>query len=105
MKLNSMCTDGAPAMLGIKSGFTTLVKTIAPQSIGIYCFLHLHALAARTLPQSFNSVMNDIIAMVNFIKGSSLNYGIFKNFCNELGAKHYSSSIIQKLDGSLEDWF
>ena len=36
-KLGSICTDGAPAMLGNKSGFCTLVKRLAPHVTVIHC--------------------------------------------------------------------
>lgn len=48
-KLGSICTDGAPAMLGNTSGFATLVKKEIPQVIITHCFLHRQALASRTL--------------------------------------------------------
>ncbi|XP_035227366.1 protein ZBED8-like [Stegodyphus dumicola] len=37
-KLHSLCTDGAPAMLGNKSGFAHLVKKEAPNVIVTHCF-------------------------------------------------------------------
>ncbi|KAI6656166.1 hypothetical protein LOD99_1510 [Oopsacas minuta] len=44
-KLGSLCTDGAPAMLGNKLGFAALVKKKAPNVTVTHCFLHQHALA------------------------------------------------------------
>ena len=47
-----LCTDGAPAMLGNKSGFASLVKKEIPHITVTHCKLHRHALAAESLPQS-----------------------------------------------------
>ena len=44
----SLCTDGAPVMFGVRSGFTTLVETDAPDIISTHCALHREALAAKT---------------------------------------------------------
>jgi hypothetical protein len=49
-KLHTLCTGGAPAMLGNTSGFATLVKKEAPHIIITHCFLHRHAMATKTLP-------------------------------------------------------
>ena len=48
--LCGVCTDGAPAMLGAKSGFQTLVKNKAPNLLTTHCFIHWKALASKTLP-------------------------------------------------------
>ena len=34
--VGSLCTDGAPSILGAKSGFTTLVKKCAPHIISTH---------------------------------------------------------------------
>ena len=51
-KIGSLCTDGAPAMLGKTSGFPALVKKEAPQVNVTHCFLHRYALASKTLPEN-----------------------------------------------------
>ena len=33
-------TDGAPSMLGRKSGFTTYVKTVSSNATIVHCFIH-----------------------------------------------------------------
>jgi hypothetical protein len=48
--LSSLCTDGAPAVLGKSSGFTALIKKEIPEIIITHCFLYRHALASKTLP-------------------------------------------------------
>ena len=39
-KLGSVCTDGAPAMLGVQSGFLALVKQKNPNYFGMHCIIH-----------------------------------------------------------------
>ena len=87
-KLLSICTDGAPAMLGNTSGFTSLVKKEAPQISVHHCFLHKHALAAKTLPIYLSSILSTSVKVVNFIRARALNHRIFKSFCEAVGAEH-----------------
>ena len=48
-RIGSICTDGAPAMLGSRSGFAALMRKEIPNLKITHCFLHRHALAAKTL--------------------------------------------------------
>ena len=48
-KLVHACTDGAPAMLGAKSGFTKLLKQKHPKVVTLHCIIHQEALASRTM--------------------------------------------------------
>nr|CAB3267858.1 zinc finger BED domain-containing protein 5-like [Phallusia mammillata] len=43
--LCAVCTDGAPAMLGSKSGFRALVQRKVPNVMFTHCFIHREALA------------------------------------------------------------
>lgn len=40
-KLIGVCTDGAPSMLGSRSGYVQLVKEKNAEVTGIHCFMHL----------------------------------------------------------------
>ena len=86
--VGSICTDGAPAMMGVKSGFTSLVKKKAPHVISTHCVLHRYALASKTLPPTLKIVMDKIIQTVNFIRARALNHRLFKAFCEEMGSEH-----------------
>ena len=86
--VGSICTDGAPSMLGAKSGFTTLVKKRAPHIISIHCALHRHALASKTLPEYLKAVLKHVIEYVNFIRARPLNHRLFKVLCDQMGSKH-----------------
>ncbi|CAM1298524.1 Uncharacterised protein r2_g811 [Pycnogonum litorale] len=82
------CTDGAPAMLGAKSGFQTLVKRLSPGVSGIHCMIHRQALASKTLPNALATVLDETVQIVNFIKGGGLNSRLFKKLCGDMDADH-----------------
>ena len=86
--LTGVCTDGAPGMLGSKSGFATLVKKKNPDITNIHCMIHREALASKTLPINMKSVLQTLIKMVNFIKKSALNTRVFRLLCQELNSNH-----------------
>ncbi|XP_068234222.1 zinc finger BED domain-containing protein 5-like [Palaemon carinicauda] len=83
-----VCTDGAPAMLGSKSGFQSRVKKLAPQAKGIHCMIHRYALASKTLPASLQEVLQSVIKIVNYIKTKALNTRLFKELCKDMNADH-----------------
>src|SRR6218665_282241 len=74
-----VCTDGAPAMLGCRSGFQTLVKQKSPNIVG--CTIHRQALMVKTMPDEFKNVLNEVITAVNFIKSNALNSRLFSQLC------------------------
>ena len=78
-----VCTDGAPAMLGCRSGFQTLVKEKSPNAIGTHCILHRQALMVKTIPDKLSCVLTTVIKAVNFIKANALN-------------SHFFSRIVQR---------
>lgn len=87
-QLCGVCTDGAPAMLGSRSGFVTLLKTKSPQATSVHCMIHRQALASRTLPPSLNLTLDAVIKTVNYIKKSALNTRLFRKLCNDMDADH-----------------
>ena len=89
-KLGRVCTDGAPAKLGVRSGFLALVKQKNPNVIGMHCIIHREALALRTMPQSLKQTLDYAIKVVNYIKSSALNVRLFGKLCHDLGAEYES---------------
>ena len=85
---SSICTDGAPAMLGSRKGFTARVKEINPNVMTSHCFVHQENLASHRLSTELGNVMQDVIHIVNFIKSKSLNSRLFGKLCENLNAEH-----------------
>lgn len=71
-----ICTDGAAAMTGRISGLIAQVKKVAPVSFTGKCWL----------AEKLNSVLNDAIKVINYIKANSLNSCLFEQFCEEMDA-------------------
>ena len=63
----AICSDGAPAMLGQKSGFGALVKADAPHITVTHCLLHRHALATKTFPPKLAEVLTIVMEHVNYV--------------------------------------
>lgn len=87
-KCIAICSDGAKAMTGAKSGFIARLKEQMPNACWMHCFLHRQALAAKTLPQEYSQVLNIIINIVNSIKGKALQTRLFRIICEDMGALH-----------------
>lgn len=88
IKLIGVCTDGAPSMIGCRSGFVTLLKEKNPAILSTHCMIHRQALAAKTLPDEMNSVLKLAIKVVNYIKHSAVNTRLFAALCDDLSAAH-----------------
>ena len=82
--MGSVCTDGAPVMIGHRSGFVALMKQVAPHIVTNHYAIHKYALACKTLLLELKSVLDSVVKAVNFIRGR---VG-FKAFCDDLGKEH-----------------
>ena len=87
-KLFGVCTDGAPAMLGCRSGFITRVKQKNPGAVGTHCVIHREALASKTLPAAMKNKLAIVIRIVNFIKSSAVNSRLFSQRCKQMDSNH-----------------
>ena len=87
-KLVGVCTDGAPAMLGCRSGFITRVKQKNPDTVGTHCVIHREALASKTLPAAMKNKLAIVIRIVNFIKSSAVNSRLFSQLCKQMDFNH-----------------
>ena len=83
-----MCTDGAPDVLGCRSGFVALLKEMNPYLVIIYCILQQYALMSKTLSDNLKKVMDSAVHIVNFIRGRATNHRRFKRICEEMGTEH-----------------
>lgn len=80
----SVCTDGAPSMLGKHKGFAALVLEVNSSVIVIHCMIHREALMAKVLPEDLQEVMDQVVKMVNFIKSNALRSRIFASLCEAM---------------------
>jgi len=85
-KLVGICTD----MMGVRSRFQALVKQVTPQVLSYHCLIHRYALAVKTLPPELLSTLNDIVKILNHVRGNATNTRLFKVLCDEVGAKFNS---------------
>ena len=76
-KLIGCTTDGAPSMLGSKSGFTTYVETVLSNATIVHCFIHKFVLCAKMLPEKMLLCLKRVIKLVNFAKTSAVNTRLF----------------------------
>ncbi|CAI5671583.1 SCAN domain-containing protein 3 [Oreochromis niloticus] len=83
-----ICTDGAAAMTGRLSGLTTRIKEVAPECESTHCVIHREMLASRKIPPELNSVLNDVVGVINHIKAHALNSRLFEQLCEEMNAEH-----------------
>ncbi len=92
-----VCTDGAPAMLGSKSGFHLHVKEVAPNAKGVHCMIHRFALASKTLPDELCKILEAVVKCVNFVKAEALNSRLFQNLCRDINSEHEALFVYSKV--------
>ncbi len=85
--IGSVCTDGAAAMLGCKSGLVALLKQQIPRLQSTHCFLHRYALISKTLPVNLKHGHDISVKIINLIKNQPLNCRLFKALCSEYESK------------------
>ena len=82
--ISAVCTDGAPAMIGCKSGLRGLSKSDAPHIAFTHCVLHRYTLVSKTLSSLLADVLKIVVETVNFVRGRALNHRIFMQLCEEM---------------------
>lgn len=66
-KLISVCTDGAPSMLGIHKGFVArLCEQEKRPILSFHCIVHQEALCAQSSGEDLREVMSLVVRIVNF---------------------------------------
>ena len=83
-------TDGAPSMLGSRSGFQSYVKAFSPNVTSVRCFIHKFALCTKVLHAQLLACLKQVVKIKNFVKASALNIRYFKQLCEDLGSEHTS---------------
>ncbi|XP_064410162.1 SCAN domain-containing protein 3-like [Latimeria chalumnae] len=87
-KYVGICTDGAAAMTGKRSGVVARVREVAPNVTATHCILHRQALALKEMNEELHDVLNSVIKIVNFVKSNPFNSRLFSALCAEMGAGH-----------------
>ena len=81
-----VCTDGAGAMMGKRAGFVAKVKELMPLWKALrftHCLIHWEALAAKHRSVDLDTVLRDVVKIINYIKNNALNSRLFTNLCKE----------------------
>ena len=83
-----VCSDGAASMIGRHSGVTTKIKELAPECKSTHCFLHRESLATKKMSAELNSVLTEVVTIVNYVKSCALNSRLFTQLCDNMGFEH-----------------
>lgn len=81
----AVCTDGAAAITGRKSGAVAGIKVLNPQIVATYCMLHRQALPSKAMAAELHSIFSDV-TVVNHVKSRPLQSRLFAQLCKELNA-------------------
>jgi hypothetical protein len=82
----SICTDGAALMTGKVKDFKAKVREVNPEIRFDHCFLYREATVAKMLPILLQSVLDEVVKIVNFVKSRPLNSRLFSVPCQEMGS-------------------
>ncbi|XP_045392274.1 SCAN domain-containing protein 3-like [Lemur catta] len=83
-----ICTDGAAAMTGRLSGFTTWVKEVTSECESTHCVTHREMLASQKMSPELSNLLQDVIKIINHIKVHALNSCLFAWLCEEKDSEH-----------------
>ena len=83
----TLCTDGAPAMLGARHWFTARVRQTNSSVQVVHCLLHRENLVAQRLSLDLSAAMKEVVGVVNLIKASAVNSRLFKQLCVDHGSQ------------------
>ena len=75
-------------MIGVKSGFVSLVKNEWPLMTSSHCSLHRYTLASKTLPLHLIEVMDVAVKVINFIRLKAKTHRLFQLLAKEMGVQH-----------------
>jgi zinc finger BED domain-containing protein 5/7/8/9 len=84
----SICTDGCPSMQGKNKGFVTLARQQNPNIVSVHCMIHRESLASKSLPKDLQSIMDQVVQVVNFIKSRPLQSRLFAQLCEAMDSDY-----------------
>ena len=86
-RLDSICTDGAPALTGRHVGCLSLLEKFLERPLLKYhCIIHQEALCGKTM--NMKHVMDIVLKCVNKIRARALNRREFRQFISELDTEY-----------------
>ena len=68
-----VCTDSAPAMIDIKSGFKALVLQKNDKIKFVHCMIHKQAFVSNSMSDAMRQVMDEVIRCINYVKARAQN--------------------------------
>ena len=77
----SCAADGAPAMMGKRSGILKLMKDDNPTMMAVHCVIHRENLVAKNLSPNLDDKLKSVIKCANLIKARPKTERLFKLFC------------------------
>ncbi|XP_072401596.1 protein FAM200A-like [Diabrotica undecimpunctata] len=84
-----LCSDGAAAMTGHKTGLPSFVRKEGNRDIVLtHCSINRKMLAAKRLSPDLNKVLTTVVKAVNFIKSNALSSRLFALLCEDMGSIH-----------------
>uniref|UniRef100_F1S1Q2 SCAN domain containing 3 n=1 Tax=Sus scrofa TaxID=9823 RepID=F1S1Q2_PIG len=83
-----VCSDGAASMTGKHSEVVTQIKELVPECKITHCFIHRESLVMKKISVELNSVLTDIVKIVNYVKSNALNSRLFSLLCDNMETDH-----------------
>ncbi|XP_049742807.1 SCAN domain-containing protein 3 [Elephas maximus indicus] len=83
-----VCSDGAASMTGKHSEVVAQIKAFAPECKTTHCFIHRESLAMKKISAELNSVLTDIVKIVNYVKANASNSRLFSLLCDNMETEH-----------------
>ena len=83
-----ICTDGAAAMTGRLFDLNARTKEVAPESKSTHSVIHRDMLPSQKMTPEFNSVLIDVVKVINYIKAHVFNSRLFEQLCEKMNAEH-----------------
>ena len=75
-------------MTGHLTGLVARIKEVAPECESTHCIIHREMLATRKMLPDLQSVQDDVVKIINYIKARALNSRLFEQLCEQLDKKH-----------------
>uniref|UniRef100_A0A8C0VXM4 SCAN domain-containing protein 3 n=1 Tax=Castor canadensis TaxID=51338 RepID=A0A8C0VXM4_CASCN len=83
-----VCSDSAASVTGRHSKVVTQIKELVPECKIMHCFIHQDGLAMKKISGELNSVLTDVVKIVNYVKSNALNSRLFSLLCDNMEIDH-----------------